>query len=145
MARSMRPRLLLATLTMLAVAGCASGPDDPLSEKLVGRWRFAKLCRYDIPRGVRPCDPIATPVEWLRFEPNGTASEPGRPNGPFGRYEIERRQIPGGGTETLLSIGGQNMGQVSFVGDTLVLGMAYLDGADRYFVRLPEMPVARDE
>ena len=62
------------------------------------------------------------------------------PNGPSGRYEIERREIPGGGTEVLLSIGGRNMGQLGFVGDTLVLGMAYVDGPDRYFVRLPEMP-----
>ena len=142
---SMHLRHLLPTLGLLATTACASTPEDALTERLVGGWRFVKLCQYDMPRGVRPCDPIATLVEWLRFESDGTATERGRPNGPSGRYEIERRELPGGGTEARLSIGGQNMGQLSFVGDTLVLGMAYVDGADRYFVRTVEMPDARDE
>lgn len=130
----------LLALGLLAVAACASAQEDPLAERLVGGWRFAKVCQYDVPAGVTPCSPITTPVEWLRFEADGTAAEPGNPNGRSGRYEIERRELPGGRTETLLSIGGRNMGQLSFVGDTLVLGMAYVDGADRYFVRMPEMP-----
>jgi hypothetical protein len=130
----------LAALALLALTACVSTQEDPLAERLVGRWRFAKMCQYDVPSGVRPCDPITTPIEWLRFEADGTAVEPGNPNGPSGRYTIERRELPGGGNETLLSIGGRNMGQLSFVGDTLVLGMAYVDGPDRYFVKLPEVP-----
>jgi hypothetical protein len=94
------------------------------------------MCNRPNRRTSTPCSPIATPVEWFRFGADGTATEVG-PNGVSGRYVIERRGLPGGGTETLLSIGGRNMGQVSFVGDTLLLGMAYVDGPDRYFVRLP--------
>lgn len=124
---------------LLLVIACAGVQEDPLAERLVGGWRFAKVCQYERPAGVDACSPIATMVEWLRFEEDGTSSVTGA-SGPSGRYEIERREIPGGGTEVLLSIGGRNMGQLGFVGDTLVLGMAYVDGADRYFVRLPEMP-----
>lgn len=132
-------RASLAASLVLALAACVSAQEDPLTARLVGGWRFVKVCQYERPAGVEACSPIATPIEWLRFEADGTAAE-NRPNGPFGRYRIERREIPGGGAETLLDIGGRNMGQLSFVGDTLVLGLAYVDGPDRYFVRALEMP-----
>jgi hypothetical protein len=132
--------MLVALSTLLAAAACSGAQQDPLAQQLLGGWRFAKLCQYDVPPEVTQCSPIATPVEWLRFDEDGTARESGRPNGPSGPYSIERRELPGGGTEALLSIGGVNMGQVRFVGDTLVLGMAYVDGPDRYFVRAPALP-----
>ena len=134
---SLRPHLL-ATLCAAFAAACASAQDDPIAARLVGGWRFAKVCQYERGDAGPPCSPITSMAEWLRFEEDGTASE-AVPNGANGRYRIERREIPGGGTETLLSIGGRNMGQLSFVGDTLVLGMAYVDGPDRYFVRLPRL------
>lgn len=134
-----RFRMTLA-LALLAIAACGSAAQDELAGRLVGGWRFAKLCEYDVPPGVTPCSPIATPIEWIRFDADGTARESGRPNGPSGPYAIERRKLPAGGTEATLTIGGVNMGTVGFAGDTLVLGMAYVDGADRYFVRVPEPP-----
>ena len=129
---------LLAVLCIATATACAGAQEDPVSQLLVGGWRFVKVCQYDMPPEVAPCSPIATPVEWLRFEADGTATE-NRPNGPSGRYRVELGELPGGGEEMLLSIGGRNMGQLSFVGDTLLLGMAYVDGADRYFVKMPEM------
>ncbi len=132
-------RTPLATVLLLGLAACASAQDDPLAQRLVGGWRFVKVCQYERPAGVEACSPITTMVEWLRFEADGTAAET-RPNGPSGRYRIERRELSGGRTETLLNIGGRNLGQLTFLGDTLVLGLAYVDGPDRYFVRAPEMP-----
>lgn len=129
-------RFVWVALGLALAAGCAQAQDDPLTDRLIGGWRFVKLCQYDVPPDVKPCSPIATPVEWLRFDTDGTVTEEG-PNGASGVYRIERRALPGGGTETLLTVGGRNMGQLGFVGDTLVLGLAYVDGPDRYFVRLP--------
>ncbi len=129
---------LLVALCAASTAACANAQEDALADRLVGGWRFAKVCQYERGGTGPPCSPITSMAEWLRFEVDGTARETG-PRGATGRYRIERREIPGGGTETLLSIGGRNMGQLGFVGDTLVLGMAYVDGPDRYFVRLPEM------
>lgn len=131
-------RRALTALGLALCAACASAQEDPLYERLVGSWRFAKFCQYDVPPEVTPCSPMATPIAWLRFDADGTASEQA-PNGASGPYVIERRELPTGGTEVLLAIGGRNMGQLSFVGDTLLLGMAYVDGADRYFVRMPEL------
>lgn len=129
------PALAAAGL-FLAATACVGARQDPLAERLVGEWRLAKICQYDVPAGVTPCSPMASMVAWLTFETDGTATQTG-PSGPSGRYRIERRELPSGATETLLSIDGRNMGQLSFVGDTLLLGMAYVDGPDRYFVRLP--------
>jgi hypothetical protein len=138
--RYARTAMALTAMGLALAVACVGVQEDPLAQRLVGGWRFAKVCQYDVPPEVTPCSPIATPVEWLRFEADGTARESGPPNGAAGHYVIERRELPSGGTETLLSVGGVNMGQLSFVGDTLVLGMAYVDGPDRYFVRMPEMP-----
>jgi hypothetical protein len=130
---------LVAGLLLFAFAACAGAQEDPLAARLVGGWRFAKLCQYErSDAGVEPCGPMASMAEWLRFEADGTATEIG-PNGASGRYRIDRRELSGGRTEVLLEIGGRNMGQLGFVGDTLMLGLAYVDGPDRYFVRLPEL------
>lgn len=134
--------LLAAALCLASSAACAGAQQDPLAERLVGQWRFVKVCQYERPTGVAPCSPMASMAAWLTFETDGTATETG-PNGASGRYRIERRELPSGATETLLSIGGRNMGQLSFVGDTLLLGLAYVDGPDRYFVRLPWFGTAR--
>ena len=120
-------------LGLLLLAACGTSP-DPLAERLVGSWRPVKVCAYERAGG-DPCSPVTTMAPWVRFGTDGRAEDL-TVAGASGRFRLERR-VAGNGTEVLLSIAGRNMGQLRFEGDTLVLGMAYVDGADRYFVRLP--------
>jgi hypothetical protein len=123
--------LSLGVCLLASTLACAE--PDPLAEVLDGHWRLVRECVYDR-QGGPGCEEVADTTPWIRFERNGY-TEVLTAGGPAGRFRLQRTATPGG-TETVIRVVGVNLGQLTFRADTLVLGLAYVDGPDRYLLRI---------
>lgn len=92
------------------------------------------VCVYE--RADPPCEEVATErAEEIAFGPRRRYQRR-RPD-ERGSYRIEERPAPRGGQERLIRFDDGPAAQLTAAGDTLVISWAYVDGAERRYVRIP--------